>query len=209
MMKQRTSLTPRLRQNWWIDTLLGISAFLALLSSLYFLAFPDGGYQGGRNPFYDIRVIFSRHAWDLIHTYTGALMVFAALLHIIIHWHWIIGTIKRSWQVVTRQREGFGLRLTYNILLDLGIALGFLVCAISGIAFMYFPANGPEGTMPIFSKLTWDLLHTWSGIVMAIAALLHFILHWKWIVNITGKMISRRQEPATIHKTGLTPDIGK
>ena len=205
-MKRISSLTPRLRQNWWIDAFLGISAFLALVSSLYFLAFPDGGYRGGRNVFYNIRIIFDRHTWDLLHTYTGALMIFAALLHIIIHWGWITGTIKRTWQVITRQREAFGLRLIYNILLDLGIALGFLVCAVSGVVFMFFSVSGPDGAMPILSKFTWDMLHTWSGIVMSIAAVLHILLHWKWIVNISGKMLARRPKDNSPNQPGLKPD---
>lgn len=202
-MKNRSQLTQRLRHNWWIDALLGISALLALVSSLYFLAFPDGGYQGGRNPFYDITIIFSRQTWDLIHTYSGALMILAALIHILIHWTWIMGTVKRTWQVVTRQRQGFGLRLTYNILLDLMIALGFFVCALSGVVFMFFPASGPAGTMPLLDKFVWDMLHTWSGTVMAIAAVLHFALHWKWIVNITGKMFQGRQKDLSAGKPGL------
>ena len=207
-MKDKSRLTPRLRQNWWIDALMGISALLVLLSSLYFLAFPDGGYQGGRNPFYDLRVIFSRQTWDLLHTYTGALMIFSALIHIIIHWQWIIGTVKRTWQVITRQRAGFGLRLTYNILLDLTIAIGFLVCAVSGLAFMFFPASGSAGAMPVFDKYTWDMLHTWSGVLMAIAAVLHFALHWKWIVNITGKMFPGRQKEISSGEPGLSLESG-
>ncbi|MDT8382517.1 MAG: hypothetical protein RQ728_09740 [Brevefilum sp.] len=43
-MKNKSNLTPKLRQNWWIDAILGLSAVIAILSSLYFLAFPVGGY---------------------------------------------------------------------------------------------------------------------------------------------------------------------
>jgi len=123
MKKRRTSLTPKLRQNWWIDALLAFGSVIAVLSSLYFLAFPAGGFQGGRNPYYDLVVIFSRQTWDIIHTWSGAAMILAALVHIIIHWGWITGTIKRSWQVFRKKRDGFGPRLTYNILLDATIAV--------------------------------------------------------------------------------------
>lgn len=186
MQKPRTTLTKKLRHNWWIDAALAIGALIAILSSLYFLAYPNGGYQGGRNPFYNKIVIFSRTEWDLIHTWSGALMIMAALIHVVIHWNWITGTARRTWQVITRQRDGFGFRLTYNIILDALIAISFMVCSISGIYFMFNTVSGPS-----IEKTVWDMLHTWSGVMFVLTALLHIVLHWKWITNITGKMLDR------------------
>lgn len=183
MKKRKSTLTPKLRHNWWIDAALGMSALAATLSSCYFLAYPNSGYQGGRNPHYDQVVIFSRQTWDLIHTWFGALMIMAALVHILIHWDWITGTAARIWQVIIGKRKGFGFRLTYNILLDATIAISFLVCSVSGVYFMFHTASGPS-----VAKTTWDMVHTWSGVVMVLAAILHIVLHWKWITNITGKM---------------------
>jgi hypothetical protein len=193
MNKIKPSLTPKLRQNWWIDALLGLSAILAVLSSLYFLAFPVGGYQGGRNPYYQLVVVFSRHTWDLIHTWSGVGMIMIALWHIVIHWGWIMGTAKRVWQMISGKGKGFGMRLIYNILLDVAVAVSFLICAISGIYFLFFPNSGQTGQFLVFDKTAWDLIHTWSGVIMTITAILHFVLHWKWVVNITKKMLGRRQ----------------
>ena len=193
-MRRKSNLTPKLRQNWWIDAVLGISALIAILSSIYFLIYPDGGYQGGRNPYYDIRLIFDRYTWDLLHTWSGILMIMVALLHIVIHWGWITGTAKRTWQVVIGKRNGFGARLTYNIILDAVIAIGFLICAISSIVFLIYPEGGRSAQTVLISRNSWDLLHTWSGVVMTIAAILHFSLHWKWVVNITGKLVGKKDK---------------
>jgi hypothetical protein len=192
MKKRKSTLTPKLRQNWWIDMLLGLSAVMAVLSSIYFLVYPVGGYQGGRNPSYNTVLVFDRRTWDILHTWMGVAMIAAALVHVIIHWTWITGTISRTWQVITGKRKGFGLRLTYNILLDAVIALSFLVCAVSGVYFMYFAPSGSSSQSLIFSNSTWDLIHTWSGIVMVIAAVLHFALHWKWVTFITTKVFGTR-----------------
>jgi hypothetical protein len=192
MKKRKSTLTPKLRQNWWIDMLLGLSAVMAVLSSIYFLVYPVGGYQGGRNPSYNTVLVFDRRTWDILHTWMGVAMIAAALVHVIIHWTWITGTISRTWQVITGKRKGFGLRLTYNILLDAVIALSFLVCAVSGVYFMYFAPSGSSSQSLIFSNSTWDLIHTWSGIVMVIAAVLHFALHWKWVTIITTKVFGTR-----------------
>jgi hypothetical protein len=193
MKKRKSALTPKLRQNWWIDALLGVGAVLALLSSVYFLVYPVSGYQGGRNPDYGKVLVFSRTTWDLIHTWSGVMMISAALLHVIIHWKWITGTAARTWQVITRKRDGFGFRLTYNILLDASIALSFIICSITGVYFMFNVGSGPNAESFLFSKTTWDMLHTWSGVSLSIAAILHVVLHWKWIKNITGKMFGSRR----------------
>jgi hypothetical protein len=205
MKKRKSALTPKLRQNWWIDILLGVGAVLALFSSIYFLVYPVSGYQGGRNPDYGKVLVFSRTAWDLIHTWSGVMMISAALLHVIIHWKWITGTVARTWQVITRKRDGFGFRLTYNILLDATIAICFIFCSITGIYFMFNVGSGPNAESFLFSKTTWDMLHTWSGVSLSIAAILHVVLHWKWIKNITSKMFGSRRMKSNSGQAVLEP----
>ncbi len=195
--KSKSKLTPKLRHNWTIDAALALSALTAILTGIYFLAFPVGGYQGGRNPYYGIVVLFERETWDLLHTWGSVAMIAAALIHILIHWGWITGTTKRVWEVVTGKRDGFGLRLSYNIILDAVIALSFIICAISGLYFLFFVPEGPTGPIVLFDKNTWDLIHTWSGVTMTFTTFLHFALHWKWVVNITEKMFGKRSPQHT------------
>ena len=193
MKKSKSALSPKLRQNWWIDAALALGAVIAILSSLYFLAYPDG-YKGGRNPYYNRIIIFDRAGWDVLHTWSGIIMILAAVVHIVIHWGWIKGTLNRTWQKIIGERGGFGPRLTYNILLDATIGVSFVICALSSVYFLFFTASGPTGQVIIFDKTTWDLVHTWSGIVMTITAILHFALHWKWITNITAKMFKSHKK---------------
>jgi hypothetical protein len=187
-MRKKSNLTPKLRHNWLIDVALALGGVIAILTGIYFLAFPVGGYQGGRNPTYGITILFDRETWDLLHTWGSVVMIAAALIHILIHWNWIVKTSQRVWDVIRKQREGFGFRLTYHIILDAVIGLSFIICAVSGMYFLFWPSSGPTGPTVIFSKSVWDLIHTWSGVLMTFTALLHVALHWKWIVNITQKM---------------------
>lgn len=191
MNKNKSVLTTKLRQNWWIDAVLGISSIIAILSSLYFLAFPIGGYQGGRNPYYLKVVIFDRTTWDLIHTWSGVGMIIIALWHLIIHWNWIVGTAKRILKLFGDRSKGLGIRLTYNIILDAVVGVSFLICALSGVIFLFFPGSSHTQQIIVFDTVTWDLIHTWSGVLMTITAILHFVFHWKWVVNITRKMLTR------------------
>jgi cytochrome b subunit of formate dehydrogenase len=74
--------------------------------------------------------------------------------------------------------------------LDGSIAISFFLCMISGLYFSFIAQRGPTNEVWLFTRTTWDLIHTWSGVIMTIAAILHFILHWKWVTNITRKVFS-------------------
>lgn len=206
MKTNKSRLTSKLIQNWWIDAVLAFSAITAVISSLYFLAFPINGFQGGRNPYYNTVLILSRQGWDFLHTWTGIAMILAALIHIFIHWEWIVKTARRSLKVVTRQRRGFGTRLTYNILLDAVLALCFVLCAMSGVYFLLFPHSSTTTQKLFVDKTLLDLIHTWSGIFLTITAILHFVHHWKWVENITKKIMkAHKPEPAKAGiQTGFT-----
>ncbi|PKO06283.1 MAG: hypothetical protein CVU41_07565 [Chloroflexi bacterium HGW-Chloroflexi-3] len=87
-------LSKQTRQNWQINAFLFLSAILASLSGIYFLYFPEG-FMGGRNPLYNVTVIFNRTTWDVIHTWSGVGMIAIATLHIIIHWKWVTKVTRR------------------------------------------------------------------------------------------------------------------
>jgi hypothetical protein len=86
----------------------------------------------------------------------------------------------------------------FNVFVDAMIALGFLVSAVSGLIFFLFIGEGNLFTVAgdvLFTKTTWDLIHTWSGILMIAAAVVHFAIHWQWVVKITRRMFERYSNP--------------
>ncbi len=200
----KNRLSAKLRNNWWIDFILFMSAVFILLSSIYFLILPVGGYMGGRNPNYGIVFIMERSGWELLHNWGGILMIAIALVHIILHWKWIYLTTKRVLNKISKSSNKFGSRLTWNIILDAIILISFLVCAISGLFFFF---DGKYSANPfLFSALTWDLIHNWSGILMIMAVILHFVFHWKWIVNVTQKMTSKHSQGDLNSKSSIALD---
>lgn len=45
---------------------------------------------------------------------------------------------------------------------------------------------GREATF-IWPRQTWIDLHNWVGVALLVVVLVHVIVHWKWIVNMTKK----------------------
>ncbi|MCK4726768.1 MAG: DUF4405 domain-containing protein [Anaerolineales bacterium] len=177
------------RRNWWIDLGLFTSAVLAALSGIYFLFLPIGGYQGGRNPWYGVKILFTRQNWDLIHTWTGVAMILVAVLHLVLHWHWVENMARRMWKELRGSPSGLSWRGRYNLIINALIALSFILVAVSGVYLLFFP-GGRSAVSPVilFSRSGWDLIHTWSGVVMIVGAILHFVIHWKWVTKVSSKM---------------------
>ena len=75
---------------------------------------------------------------------------------------------------------------------DLVIAVSFLFCALSGVYFLFAPSGGYQGGQNLgwdpgflLNRTAWDLIHTWSGVLLIIAAVLHFAIHWRWVRQVT------------------------
>jgi hypothetical protein len=188
-MSNNPTLSVTTRRNWWIDAGLALGALLAALSGIYFLFFPVGGYQGGRNPMYGVTVLFERAAWDDLHTWSGVLMIAIVLVHLTLHWSWVTSMFNRTLKQMRGRVGPMNARGRFNLGLNLVVGLSFLLTAISGVYFMFFPAGrGSVDPLLLFSRLTWDLIHTWSGSTLIVAAILHFAIHWKWIIKVTRNL---------------------
>ena len=189
-MRKINSIAPQTRNNWLIDVGLFVGALIASITGIYFLFLPVGGYQGGRNPMYGITILFERHTWEDLHTWFGILMIAAAVVHIIVHWQWIMGMGRRILHEITHHETRFNNRSRFNLLINFAVGLGFTIAAISGIYLLFVP--GGRNAIPdpriIFTRTTWDLIHTWSGIGMIAAAAVHFAIHWKWVTKVTRKL---------------------
>jgi hypothetical protein len=199
-MTKTSVLSKQTRNNWTIDAALFLGALIAMLSGIYFLFLPVGGYQGGRNPLYGVRIIFQRGTWEDLHTWFGILMIFAAAVHITIHWNWIVSMTKRAIQELVQGKRRFNARSRLNVGINVLTGFSFLVTSISGLYLFFFPggSHGVADPMILFNRVTWELFHTWAGIIMICIGVVHFTIHWGWITKVTKKMfIPFRSGPAS------------
>lgn len=200
------TVSKQTRNNWLIDAAVFIGGLVAALTGIYFLFLPVGGYQGGRNPLYGITILFDRHTWDNLHAWFGVLMIAAVVVHFAIHWGWVKGMARRMMKSLTGQGARLNRYGYFNVAIDAAVAIGFLLVAVSGIYFL-FVSNSSWATDPgfIFSRTTWDLIHTWSGVTMIIAASIHFAIHWRWVTKVTRNVFrsfGQRQAPVGGTATG-------
>jgi hypothetical protein len=185
------AVSKQTQKNWWVDATLFSSAIIAALSGIYFLFLPSGGYRGGRNSLYNVQILFTRQTWDDLHTWGGLAMIVAAIIHLTIHWPWMVNMARRTFNELTGKCGCMNARGRWNLLLNIVVGLSFLLTAISGIYFLFVPGGrGATDPMNLFTRTTWDLIHTWAGIVLISAAVTHFAIHWKWVIKVTSKMVT-------------------
>lgn len=76
-----------------------------------------------------------------------------------------------------------------NYIIDVIMVLLFLGVAKSGIVLYFFlPAGQRRGGWQTFfglTKHTWSAIHNWCGLLLIALILVHIILHWKWILEMT------------------------
>ncbi len=203
---KKFGVSTQTRNNWWVDAGLFISALIAAISGVYFLYLPKGGYEGGRNPMYGIVLLFERHTWEDLHTWAGIGMILVAIIHLVRHWSWVVNMARKMVKELTGRCGCMNARGRWNLVLNAVVALSFLLTAVSGIYFFIFPGGrGVESPTIILSSFTWDMIHTWAGIVLIATAVLHFAIHWKWVTKVTTKMVSFRIPFPTANETDNQP----
>jgi preprotein translocase subunit SecY len=204
-MTRQNSMSRQTRLNWLIDAAVFGSALVAALSGIYFLYLPSGGYQGGQNIMYGVTILFERGTWSDLHTWGGVLMIIAVAIHFAIHWGWVKMMSKRIVKALRGQGAHMSRGAKINLIVDAVIAISFLITAISGIYFLLGTSGGYQGgNNPgwdpdiLWSRTTWDLIHTWAGVTMIAAAVVHFAIHWRWVTKVTTKFfVSLWPRPVT------------
>jgi len=81
-------------------------------------------------------------------------------------------------------------KLKINYFVDMIAFVSFIITAVTGIIIFVFlpPGEGRGGlhsTLFGYGRHDWGAIHDWAGIVMTVAALVHVVLHWRWIVDTT------------------------
>ena len=145
---------------------------------------------------YFLHIIFDRFTWDALHTWTGVFMIIALVVHFTLHWSWVLMMGKRIIELLRSGGMNMSSGSKLNLAVNLVVALSFLATAVSGIYFLYLSPGGIQGGRNlswdpnlVFNRTTWDLIHTWAGVIFILAAVVHFAIHWRWAVMVTKRLL--------------------
>ncbi len=117
-----------------------------------------------------------------IHEWLGLAGAAAVVVHLLLHWEWIVGVTRRF-----LGRTSGAARLNYVV--DVLFFIDLVVISLSGlmVSQALLPLLGlaaPGGTF-------WLVAHALSADLAVVLVAVHAALHWKWIVNAVRRYVLR------------------
>lgn len=87
------------RVNFWVDLMIALALLVEVVSGfVLWLVLPHSGYQGGRNLASAQSFILSRSDWLAVHDWFAVIMVAGIVLHLALHWQWIVCMVRNLWR---------------------------------------------------------------------------------------------------------------
>lgn len=115
-----------------------------------------------------------------IHEWLSLAFAATIIVHLLLHWQWLVATTRRFLRKVARQaRLNYILNTLFFIDMTLIIFTGIM---ISEVAL-------PQLGIRFASSFIWRRLHSMTADAGVIILGLHVALHWKWILNTTKRYV--------------------
>jgi len=80
----------RAKLNYLVDFFMFVSFLITAITGLILKFFLPSGKRSGQNEFLSI----IKGDWELVHDWIGILMIFLIIIHIVLHWNWIVAMTK-------------------------------------------------------------------------------------------------------------------
>ncbi len=117
-----------------------------------------------------------------IHEWLGIALGAAVVTHLVIHWSWIVGVTRRFFN-----RTSGSARLNYALNTLLFIIFTTIIFTGLMISETALPWIGIRFEQDRF----WTQLHHLASDAAVFLIGVHVALHWRWIVNVTRRLLAR------------------
>lgn len=117
-----------------------------------------------------------------IHEWLCAAAVVPLLFHVITNWDWVLRVVHR-----------FGERLRTMPRVNLVVDAGLFAAAVSVMTSGLMVSRAIAGAVGLTfaPDATWARVHSWSADATVALLLVHFALHWRWVVSTARRLGGR------------------
>jgi cytochrome b subunit of formate dehydrogenase len=88
-------------------------------------------------------------------------------------------------------------RVETRYVLDVTMLISFIICAVTGFILWYaFPSGSGGGQWTVVlgvAKHDWIAIHDYSSLGLSVTIVIHFMINFNWMVQITKKVFRRGQ----------------
>jgi len=87
-----------------VDVFLFLVGVISAFSGFVLMAGGEGGYRGGRGE-QATQLSLDRHTWQTLHEISSIALVAGVIVHILLHWRWIVQVTKAIFKPEARKAE--------------------------------------------------------------------------------------------------------
>jgi Domain of unknown function (DUF4405) len=121
-----------------------------------------------------------------IHEWLSFAFAGAILVHLVLHWNWVVNTVRRFLSSASGQAR-------VNFVLNTLLFVDFTLITLSGIMIS-------EHALPLFGieiarNFAWRGIHDLTANLMIVLIGAHLAMHWRWIAGVVSKLFVRRAAP--------------
>jgi hypothetical protein len=129
-----------------------------------------------------------------LHEWLGVALIVPALAHLVINWDWVIRVATNVIdKLLSTSRVNFGV--------DLVLFVTTVAAMLSGFMVSQFVVSLGGASLPL-----WHTVHSVASDLMLASLLVHFALHWRWMANAVGRLLSPpRPRPQPVRVTSTVP----
>jgi Domain of unknown function (DUF4405) len=153
-IRRRRRIAARIRLDFWLDAVLLVG---------YTLAYSYGFTGIG------------------IHEWLGIGLGLILLVHLTLHWDWVIRTTKRLFSPRGHDKLIWAVNLALLFAMVLCVASGIL---ISRVALPFLGIN-------VFGSPFWERMHILTAEVTLGLVPVHVALRWRWILRVGRRLLTR------------------
>jgi hypothetical protein len=128
-------------------------------------------------------------AWTgvAVHEWLCLIAIVPLLFHVIINWDQTLRILSRFAEIVRATPK-------VNLVVDVALFVTAVTVMLSGLLISQSVMKAVGVT--IAPSALWVSMHAWSADATILLLLVHFVLHWRWIVKTAGKLGRPRQNAA-------------
>lgn len=128
---------------------------------------------------------------ETIHEWLSVALAGVLVVHILLHWKWVVQVTKRF---VQQMRASVRLNYLVNAL----TFLAYVAVMLSGIMISK-SVLGTFGLQGVHDQ-AWRMLHNLSANAALYMTALHFALHWKWVLHAMRQLVTAPFKPLFARK---------
>jgi hypothetical protein len=115
-----------------------------------------------------------------LHQWLGIGVTVLALIHLLLHWDWVVSVAKRFFGRTSRRSRIY-------MLFDLLIMLGAVIVFETGLVISTW------FNLDLYNYVAWLDIHIYSSVITLGLTVLKLGLHWRWIINTTRKIFGQSE----------------